>query len=306
MKAIGGAEDSSQPGARPSGPPSHLSAAERTPAAPALAAVAAAERAVAKCAVAKRYSKEASRDRIEVSITSEVFVARITRKELKSDKFAQEVGLTVTFFEEHQKDVVRYGAIGVAAVLLIAGFVIYQRHESTARQQALAQAILVQETPVATVAVSGQATFQTQEAKDQAAIKAFTDLASKYRGSNEGEIAEYYLGSIHADQGTMAEAEKNFLDVATHGGKNNASLAKIALAEIYFADGRLDQGEKTLRDLMANPTVFVSKEQATLALARHLIGRNNAEARKLLGPIRDRKSEISSVAAALYSQIPPQ
>ena len=68
-------------------------------------------------------------------------MARITRKELKSDKFAQEVGLTVTFFEEHQKDVVRYGGIGVAVLVLIGGFVLYQRHEHAARQDQLGQVI---------------------------------------------------------------------------------------------------------------------------------------------------------------------
>jgi hypothetical protein len=232
-------------------------------------------------------------------------VARITRKELKSDKFAQEVGLTVTFFEEHQKDVVRYGAVAAAVAVLIAGYVIYQRHEGTARQQELADAIKIQETPVATVATNGQPTFQTQEAKDQAALKAFTDLESKYGGSGEAQIAEYYLGAIHADQGKLADAEKNFLDVATHGNKNYSSLAKLSLAEIYFGDGRSDQGEKTLRDLIASPTVFVSKAQASIALARHLIGHRDAEARKLLSPIKDGRSQISGIAATLYSQIPP-
>jgi len=233
-------------------------------------------------------------------------VARITRKELKSDKFAQEVGLTVTFFEEHQKDVVRYGGIGVAAVLLIGGFFIYQKHEHAARQEELAQAIRVQETPVATVATNGQQTYPTQDAKDQAAIKVFADLESKHSGSDEAQIAEYYLGCIHSDQGKMAEAEKNFLNGANHGDKNYASLAKIALAEIYFSDGRFAQGEKMLRDLMEHPTVFVSKNQAAIALAKHYTGRNNAEARKLLAPIKDGKSPVASIAQTLYAQLPPQ
>jgi predicted negative regulator of RcsB-dependent stress response len=233
-------------------------------------------------------------------------VARITRKELKSDKFAQDVGLTVTFFEEHQKDVVRYGGIGVAALLLIGGLFFYQRHQHAAREEALGHAIHLQETPIATVAVGGQFTFQTQDAKDQAAIRAFSDVQSKYSGSNEAEIAEYYLGAIHSDQGKLADAEKNFLDVADHGDKNYASLAKLSLAEIYFSDGRFDQGEKTLRDLMAHPTIFVSKDQAALALARHMMGRNNAEARKLLAPIRDGKNQVASIAQSLYGQIPPQ
>ena len=233
-------------------------------------------------------------------------MARITRKELKSDKFAEEVGLTVTFFEEHQKDVIRYGGTGLAVVLLVGGFFLYRTHEHAARQEALAQAIRVQETPVATVAVSGQPTFQTQDAKDQAAIKAFADIESKYGGSDEAQIAEYYLGCIHSDQGKMAEAEKNFLNVADHADKNYASLGKAALAEIYFSDGRFDQGEKLLRDLMAHPTVFVSHDQAALALAKHLIGRNNAEARKLLAPIKDTKSPTATIAQALSAQIPPQ
>ena len=37
-------------------------------------------------------------------------MARITRKELKTDKFALEVEHTVNFFEEHQKEIIRYGA----------------------------------------------------------------------------------------------------------------------------------------------------------------------------------------------------
>jgi len=233
-------------------------------------------------------------------------VARITRKELKSDKFAQEVGLTVTFFEEHQKDVVRYGGIGVAVLLLIGGFAIYQRHESAARQEELGQGIRIQESPVATVATSGQPTFPTQDAKDQAAIRAFADLESKHSGSAEAQIAEYYLGAIHSDQGKLAEAEKNFLNVVNHGDKNYASLAKLSLAEIYFADGRFNQGEAALKDLMAHPTIFVSKDQAAIALARHYTGRNNAEARQLLAPIKDSKTAVASIAQMMYAQLPPQ
>ena len=37
-------------------------------------------------------------------------MARITRKELKTDKFALEVEQTVTYFEEHAEEVMRYGA----------------------------------------------------------------------------------------------------------------------------------------------------------------------------------------------------
>jgi predicted negative regulator of RcsB-dependent stress response len=243
---------------------------------------------------------------MRIPFLSEVSVARITRKELKSDSLVEEVGLTVTFFEEHQQDVIRYGGAALAVVLLVGGYFIYRGHEHAAREEALGQAIRVQETPVATVSATGGQTFPTQDAKDQAAIKAFADLESKYSGSDEAQVAEYYLGCIHSDQGKMAEAEKNFLNVVDHGDKNYASLAKMSLAEVYFGEGKNDQGEKMLRDLMDNPTVLVSKDQAAISLAKHLVGRNNAEARKLLAPIKDGKSQVASIAQMMTAQLPQQ
>jgi predicted negative regulator of RcsB-dependent stress response len=229
-------------------------------------------------------------------------VARISRKELKSDKFAQEVGLTVTFFEEHQKDVVRYGAIAVAVVLLIVGYIVYRGHQRVAREEALTQAISLQEMPVAAPDGKG---FPTQAAKDQATLKAFTDLSTKYSGTDEGYIAVYYTGSINADAGKLADAEKYFLQVADHADSTYASLAKLSLADIYFSDGRADQGEKLLRDLIAHPTVFVSQDAATITLARHLAAKNPAEARKLLSPIKGGRGQAASMAQELYAELPP-
>ena len=71
--------------------------------------------------------------------------------------------------------------------------------------------------------------FPTQEAKDAEATKVFSDLKNKYSGSTEGEIASYYLASIQADQGNMAQAEKSFQEVAQHAEAGYASLAKLSL-----------------------------------------------------------------------------
>ena len=86
----------------------------------------------------------------------------------------------------------------------------------------------------------------------------------------EAEVAQYYLGSILADQGKLAQAEKSFQEAAEKGDARYSSLAKLSLAQIYFSDGRDTQGESMLRDLMKHPTVFVSSEQATITLAKYL------------------------------------
>jgi predicted negative regulator of RcsB-dependent stress response len=224
-------------------------------------------------------------------------VARITRKQLKSDKFAQEVGLTVTFFEEHKEEITRYGAILAVAGLLLAGYLYYQRKQHGVREEALTKAIQVQEAPVG-LSANGGPVFPTQEAKDREALK--------YAGSEEGEIAEYYLGAIQADQGKLAESEKSFQEAAQKGSQNYASLAKLSLAQIYFADGRSDLGEKTLRELIAKPTIFVSKEQAAITLARYLMPTKPAEARKLLDPLLKVPGVVGQTAIQAYGEIAPR
>jgi predicted negative regulator of RcsB-dependent stress response len=232
-------------------------------------------------------------------------VARITRKELKRDKFALEIGHTVTLFEEHRRDIVRYGGAALAVALVIVGFMFYNGRQHAARENALAKAIEVQEAPVG-AAPPGQQSFPTQDAKDQAVLKAFTDLKNQYGSSAEGEIAEYYLGAIKADQGKPADAEKSFAEVADHGDAKYASLAKLSLAQIYFGDGRAAKGEELLRGLIKSPTIFVSKEQATIMLARLLGPKKPAEARKLLDPLRNLPGAVGQVALQVYGELPPQ
>ena len=232
-------------------------------------------------------------------------MARITRKELKSDKFAQEVGLTVTFFEEHKQEILRYGAIALAVAVLVVGYSVYSGHQHAARQAALYKAIAVQEAPVGAAQAGGQS-FPPQDAKDQQALKLFGDLRSNYSGSDEAVVAAYYMGSIHSDQGKLAEAAKEFLEAAQKGNAQYAGLAKLSLAQVYFADGRSAQGETALRELIAQPTLFVSKEQATILLAHYLAPTKPAEARKLLAPLMSLPGAVGQVAVSANASLSQQ
>jgi predicted negative regulator of RcsB-dependent stress response len=234
-------------------------------------------------------------------------VARITRKELKSDTFAVEVGQTLSFFDHHRQELIRYGAAALGLLVLILGYQWYSGRQHSKRQEALYRAIQIQETPVGPIQPGAvQRSFPTQEVKDEAALRAFTELQSTYAGKAEGEIAAYYVGAIKADQGKLAEAEKQFKDVADRADAKYASLAKMALAQIYFADGRNDQGEAVLRGLIDKPTAYVSKEQATILLARYIAPRKPAEAKKLLEPLRSVPGAIGSAAMTTYAEIPGQ
>jgi predicted negative regulator of RcsB-dependent stress response len=229
-------------------------------------------------------------------------VDRITRKELKQDRFAQEVGHTVEFLGEHRQQAIRIGAIVLAAVLLVVGILAWRGYQARSRQQALAAALEVYNGAVGQNPLGGR-TFATEEEKRKESIKAFSDVAARYGGSDAGVIASYYLGVIAADQGNMADAEKQFRVAVEEGNDNYASLASLALADIYVAQGKTADAEKLLRGMMNDPTDFVSKQQAQVVLGRALARTNPAEARKLLEPLRTENSAVSRAAEDALTEL---
>lgn len=230
---------------------------------------------------------------------------RITRKELKQDKFAVEVTQTVGYLSEHRTDAIRYGVAGLIVIALIAGFFTWRSHQRAARSQALAAALEIRQAPVGPTRPDAVLkSYATEDQKRKAQIAAFSDVASKYSGSDEGTIAQYYLATIAADQGNMAGAEQALKEVIDNGDKNYASMAKLSLADIYKSQNKAAEGEKLIRSVVEHPTEYVSKEEATIALARYIGASRPAEARKLLEPLRTERNAISRIALNELQALP--
>jgi predicted negative regulator of RcsB-dependent stress response len=225
---------------------------------------------------------------------------------MKTDKFAMEVGQTVDYVAHHRRQLLIYGSIAVAVAAIGFGVYWYLGHQQTVRAQALAYAILIQESPVGPASPTAPMAFATDDAKRAAATKQFSEVAGKYPGTNEGAVAKYYLGAIAADQGKMADAEKFFKEAADAGDRNYSSLARFSLSDVYFGEKKNAEAEKILRDMMDHPTALISKEQATIALARGIARTKPAEARKLLEPLRTQAGPVSQAAINAVSEIPGQ
>ena len=222
---------------------------------------------------------------------------RITRKNLKSDKFAQEVSTIWDWMADHKDEVVRYGAIGLAVLLVAGGIFYYIRYQAGVRAEALAAALRIDLSNVgAGQPQPGMMQFATQEEKDKAWAKAFTEVAVKYHGTQEGAIAAMYIASDDADKGKLAEAEKSYRDVMDSAPKPYNSMGEMSLAETLDAEGKTADAEKILRNLTQNPSATVSKEEATIQLGL-VIGRcNQDEARKMLEPLRTGRTAVSRAA----------
>lgn len=230
--------------------------------------------------------------------------SNLTRKALlKQDKFTAEAQHTVTYLSEHRKEATRYGVIALIVAVIVAAVYYYRTSQHSVREQVLGEAMTL------TNAVVGGAqpnvpSFPTQAAKDDAVTKAFTKVAADYSGTEEGYIAEYYLGAKALDAGKVDDARKRFQDVADHANADYASLAKLSLAQLDVAENRIPEAESIVKDLAGHPTALVSTTQANFLHARILALSKPEEARKIYLQIAAEKSDSAALAVSAMNDLP--
>lgn len=229
---------------------------------------------------------------------------RAHRHTLKHDKFVEQVGHTVEYAAEHKREFVRWSIAAIVVVAVVLGVYFYTKWQSNVRQDELRTALRTQDAQISPTPSDYFVTFPSEAEKSKAVEKAFTDLAAKYSGKPEGLIARYYLGINSADKGNIQEAEKHLKEVAESGNDEYSSQAKLSLAHLYEGTGRIADAEKMMRSVMNDPTILVSKEQATIALARILAKSRPDEARKLLEPLRTERGPVSRAALTAIGEIP--
>ncbi len=232
---------------------------------------------------------------------------KLTRKNLKTDKFATEVGHSIEYVTGHRAQAIRYGGAALAVIALLIGGYYFQQSRRAGRQAELARALMLMDGVIGPASQPGdpRPSFPTQGDKDKAVLKGFQDLASKYDGTNEGAVGHFELGSIAADEGKLGDAEKHFRSAVDSGDSATASVAKWALAQVLHAEGKPADAEKLLRELVASPTLLVSKEQATMSLIRVLALTKPDEARKMLEPLQKAENPvIARTAMQLVTELP--
>jgi predicted negative regulator of RcsB-dependent stress response len=233
-------------------------------------------------------------------------VDSVHRKQLKHDKFVEQVGHSVEYAAEHRDQMMKWGAAALAVLVVAVGVYWYFSYQHRVRQEALHNAMQTYEAGVGASGNEFLKSFPAQEEKDKAVVKDLSEVANKYSGKEEGRIAQYFLGLYHADKGNLTEAEKQLKPVAESGKDAYASQAKLSLAQIYDSMGRQADAEKLLRSIIDDPTILVSKEQATIALAKVLAKKNPAEARKLLEPLRAERGPVSRAALTALGEMSAQ
>lgn len=229
------------------------------------------------------------------------------REHLKHDVFVEEVSHSIDYAAAHKKQLGLYVGIAVAVLAVAGGWWWWSDKQAGERQTVLQSALQVQQAAVGAGSNPTIRVFATQELKNDAIVKSFTEIINKYPSSDEAAMGYYYIGITYADQGKLAEAEKEWQAVVDKGSKEYASLARFALAQMYAKQGKVPQAEQHLRYLVDNPTTLFSKENAQIELAKLIAPTKPDEAKKILEPLRQlsTRNAVSRWAITAFGETKP-
>ncbi len=224
-----------------------------------------------------------------------------TRHALKNDKFAQAAASSATWVSGHRSGVLRWVVVGVVALVLIIGALIFWTVRSAAADTALGAAMDTYSAPLAQPGLpAGNGIYATAADRSKAANQQFAGVAQQYGWLSQGKKAHYFTGITYIELGQNASAETELKIAASAWDRNLANLAKLALAGLYRQTARDPQAIDIYNGLVAKPSETVSAAVAQLDLADLYVAEGKQDqARALWARIKDADKDgaAGSIAA---------
>jgi TolA-binding protein len=228
-----------------------------------------------------------------------------TRHQLKQDRFSK-----VTFeaaenaahwTAEHQAKVIAAViAVVVIAAIAFGGWYYVNTQDEKASAE-LSTAVRTFETPVRPAGAPAQPgldSFGSPQERATTARKQFQDIIDKYPRTHTADMARYFVGLTSAQLNDNAAAERSLQEAANSSNADLAALGKFALTSVYRAENKDTQAIDLYKQLIAKPTIVVSKATAQLELASFYESRQKPdEAKKIYDQVE--KENPSTEAASI-------
>lgn len=220
-----------------------------------------------------------------------------TRHALKQDSFVEATASSLSWVSDNRSLVIRSAiALVVAAAAITAGVLIYTSREAKA-EDLFGQAMNIYETSLKSAtqpAEPGQTLYANAGERAKAAYPLFSQVASDYGWFKVGANARYFVGLTELDMGQTSQAEADLKKAAGSMDKGLASLAKVALANLYHQTGQDGQAITLLQELIKNPTATVPANSAKLLLAALYESTRPQDAKRLYAEIKDQDKETAA------------
>ena len=133
------------------------------------------------------------------------------RRDLKHDKFVDEVGALTTRARQNQRVLITVAALAIIAAVAAYGIFFYRSNQERKAQAGLSAAIETIESPLiaaGTTEPNPRAKFKTEAERASAAEKQFKEVATRYDGTDAADLANLYLARLSAARGDTATARK--------------------------------------------------------------------------------------------------
>jgi tetratricopeptide (TPR) repeat protein len=228
-----------------------------------------------------------------------------TRHALKHDRLIDATRTSVDWFGEHRSKVIQAGLAAVFLIAAVVASLVVYNKRSAAADLAFGEAMDTYNTPLAQVgqpAPPGEKTFPSAAARAKLANQQFVQLGNRYGFFEAGKTAEYFAGLTAIDMGQSGQAETYLKKVADGHDAALASLAKLALANLYQQLNRSSEAVVLYNQLIAKPTNTVPADAARLQLASLYEKSNPAEANKIYAQLKTSKTAAGQIAAQKLQQ----
>lgn len=230
-------------------------------------------------------------------------MARFRRKDLKRDRFVEEVTQQVEFVSGHRR---QFLIGGIALVVVLGsglGYWTYNRQRNIASQAELQDAIDLFHGVVSTESQPGTKTFATEFERIEKVTQALDGVTLDYSGTAAAAGASFYAGLLDKEEKNLAEAQAHFEQAVRGRGSEYPALARLALGSLLFEQGDFEAARTHFQHLVENPTRTVSRDRAEIEVARTFLESDPERARELLNGIRTQNSPASPLAAALLETL---
>ena len=213
------------------------------------------------------------------------------RHKLKENEFARSVARARDVVETRKTDIARLAVAAVVIVAVVAGYSWWRQSRNAKAGAALAQGLVIYEAPVMTpeppkpgspMPIQQPGTFQSEQAKLEAALPKLLDAANQYPNTDAGIAARYYAASVLSALRRYSEAEQRFQEVADKAGsKLYGRTARLGMAEAQVAQGKFDTAITIYREVSSDTKAGLPADGVLMALGRACVqaGRKDEAAR---------------------------
>lgn len=197
---------------------------------------------------------------------------REQRRNLKHDKFVDEVGSWTTRARENQRLLLTITGGAVLVAVLIYGIFFYRSNREEKAQLALGKAMETIESPLLPAPgaqAAPTAKYKTEAEKMAAAESQLKAVESNHGGTNAADVASLYLARLAADKGDVAGARKR-LEAYIHDNPKSILTpgARYSLYRLRIDGGESAQVAQELQTEMTKSDPNIPTD-AILALLAH-------------------------------------